>query len=55
MILPFQNLKVMLNTSRDSTITPGGLISNRRLSTVTFHAKTYTNGFVLNGQKPTAN
>ena len=22
---------------------------------VTFHAKTYTNGFVLNGQKPTAN
>ena len=34
MILPFQNLKVMLNTSRDSTITPGGLISNRRLSTL---------------------
>ena len=34
MILPFQNLKVMLNTSRDSTITPEGLISNRRLSTL---------------------
>ena len=24
-------------------------------SLITSHAKTYTNGFVLNGQKPTAN
>ena len=41
-------------------------LSNKRLlclicpvgsvySKVTSHAKTYTNGFVLNGQKPTAN
>ena len=26
-----------------------------KLNNVTSHAKTYTNGFVLNGQKPTAN
>ena len=28
---------------------------HQTLVIVTFHAKTYTNGFVLNGQKPTAN
>ena len=28
---------------------------NFHLTFVTSHAKTYTNGFVLNGQKPTAN
>ena len=50
MILPFQNLKVMLNTSRDSTITPGGLISNRRFSTLSTLLPDSTNSvhYVLN-------
>ena len=31
------------------------IIPDQQGQNVTFHAKTYTNGFVLNGQKPTAN